>query len=234
MYGKIQIENLTIDFGKAGKTLAADLAKHGRQVILVELSEQMYGGTCINIGCISSKKLLIEGEYGHYVIDKEQPFSKAMARKNALIDKLRTANYNKLTSLEYVGIINASTSFVDRYTVYLWGKDGEMKVEAQRIFTNTGSNPVCLGIEGVNDSYIYDSMGIPSFAKRQAITNPKNTVYSIKRFIDKTYEQCKKEVERIPFAVVGENGYPRVDIESRKYTPQEISAMILQKMKKFD
>ena len=69
-------------------------------------------------------------------------------------------------------------------------------------------------------------------AKRQAITNPKNTVYSIKRFMGETYEQCAKEVTRVPFSVVNEGGYPRVDIEGRKYTPQEISAMILQKMKK--
>uniref|UniRef100_UPI003FF0D411 molecular chaperone DnaK n=1 Tax=Prevotella sp. TaxID=59823 RepID=UPI003FF0D411 len=69
-------------------------------------------------------------------------------------------------------------------------------------------------------------------AKRQAITNPKNTVYSIKRFMGETYEQCSKEVTRVPFTVVNEGGYPRVDIEGRKYTPQEISAMVLQKMKK--
>ena len=69
-------------------------------------------------------------------------------------------------------------------------------------------------------------------AKRQAITNPKNTVYSIKRFMGETYEQSQKEAERVPFTVVNENGYPRVDIDGRKYTPQEISAMILQKMKK--
>ena len=69
-------------------------------------------------------------------------------------------------------------------------------------------------------------------AKRQAITNPKKTVYSIKRFMGETYEQCKKEAERVPYTVVNENGYPRVQIDDRKYTPQEISAMILQKMKK--
>ena len=69
-------------------------------------------------------------------------------------------------------------------------------------------------------------------AKRQAITNPKNTVYSIKRFMGETYEQCAKEVTRVPFNVVNEGGYPRVDIDGRKYTPQEISAMVLQKMKK--
>ena len=69
-------------------------------------------------------------------------------------------------------------------------------------------------------------------AKRQAITNPVNTVYSIKRFMGETYAQSSKEAERMPYHVIDEGGYPRVDIEGRKYTPQEISAMILQKMKK--
>ena len=69
-------------------------------------------------------------------------------------------------------------------------------------------------------------------AKRQAITNPQNTVYSIKRFMGETYEQSRKEAERVPFKVINEGGYPRVEIEGRKYTPQEISAMVLQKMKK--
>ncbi len=70
-------------------------------------------------------------------------------------------------------------------------------------------------------------------AKRQAITNPKRTIYSIKRFMGETYDQVKTEIERIPYKVVrGENNTPRVDIDGREYTPQEISAMILQKMKK--
>ena len=70
-------------------------------------------------------------------------------------------------------------------------------------------------------------------AKRQAITNPKRTIYSIKRFMGETYDQVKNEIERIPYKVVrGENNTPRVDIDGREYTPQEISAMILQKMKK--
>ena len=69
-------------------------------------------------------------------------------------------------------------------------------------------------------------------AKRQAITNPINTVYSIKRFMGETFSQSNKEVDRVPYNVVDEGGYPRVDIEGRTYTPQEISAMILQKMKK--
>ena len=70
-------------------------------------------------------------------------------------------------------------------------------------------------------------------AKRQAITNPKRTVYSIKRFMGETYDQVAKEIARVPYSVVrGDNNTPRVDIDGHLYTPQEISAMILQKMKK--
>ena len=70
-------------------------------------------------------------------------------------------------------------------------------------------------------------------AKRQAITNPTRTIYSIKRFMGETYDQVQKEIERVPYKVVrGDNNTPRIDIDGRQYTPQEISAMILQKMKK--
>ncbi len=70
-------------------------------------------------------------------------------------------------------------------------------------------------------------------AKRQAITNPANTIYSIKRFMGETYDQVSTEVSRVPYKVVkGDNNTPRVDINGRLYTPQEISAIILQKMKK--
>ena len=70
-------------------------------------------------------------------------------------------------------------------------------------------------------------------AKRQAITNPQKTIFSIKRFMGETFDQVQKEISRVPYKVVrGDNNTPRVDIDGRLYTPQEISAMILQKMKK--
>ena len=69
-------------------------------------------------------------------------------------------------------------------------------------------------------------------AKRQAITNPKRTVYSIKRFMGENWQQVQKEIARVPYSVVNQNNMPRVDIDGRRYTPQEISAVILQKMKK--
>ncbi len=70
-------------------------------------------------------------------------------------------------------------------------------------------------------------------AKRQAVTNPTKTVYSVKRFMGNKFSESKKETERVPYKVVkGDNDTPRVDIDGRLYTPQELSAMILQKMKK--
>ena len=69
-------------------------------------------------------------------------------------------------------------------------------------------------------------------AKRQAITNPTRTVYSIKRFMGEKYDKVLEEVKRVPYKVVNQNNMPKVDIDGREYTPQEISAMVLQKMKK--
>ena len=74
---------------------------------------------------------------------------------------------------------------------------------------------------------------VGNVAKRQAITNPEKTIFSIKRFMGETYDQVQKEIGRVPYKVLrGDNNTPRVDIEGRLYTPQEISAMVLQKMKK--
>src|SRR6185503_7141266 len=70
-------------------------------------------------------------------------------------------------------------------------------------------------------------------AKRQAITNPKKTISSIKRFMGRNFDEVTKEATRVPYDLVkGDNNTPRVQIDDRKYTPQEISAIILQKMKK--
>ncbi|MDB2317669.1 Hsp70 family protein, partial [Flavobacteriales bacterium] len=70
-------------------------------------------------------------------------------------------------------------------------------------------------------------------AKRQAITNPQKTIYSIKRFMGESFDNCAKEIKNVPYTIAkGDNNTPRVDIDGRLYTPQEISAMVLQKMKK--
>lgn len=162
----LDIQNLIIGFGKAGKTLAADLAQHGQQVILVEDSELMYGGTCINIGCIPSKKLLVEGERQAPLTDKNQVFQQAMQAKNGLIGKLRAANFNKLDNLDKVQVITAKARFADEHTVLLQGRDGEFRVNAERIFINTGSQPIALNVPGADGERIYDSTGILSLTQR--------------------------------------------------------------------
>ncbi|MDO5651908.1 MAG: FAD-dependent oxidoreductase [Moraxella sp.] len=147
-------KNLIIGFGKAGKTLASHLAKLGEQVTLIEQSEQMYGGTCINIGCIPSKKLIHESQY--------HSFTEAMHSKDQLITQLRTANYNKLNHESNITVINATAKFQNDNTVIL--SNGNT-ITAERIFINTGavSNiPPITGLNALFNQYIFDSTGILS------------------------------------------------------------------------
>src|SRR3712207_735579 len=160
------VKNLIIGFGKAGKTLDADMAGHGETVMLVEESNMMYGGTCINVGCIPSKKLIVEGEKGQLTADKKEVFARAMALKEALIGKLRDVNYHKVADLEGVEVVDATASFVDSHRVRLIGKDGETLVKADRIFINTGSSPNQLKIAGADSKRVYDSTGLLSLEER--------------------------------------------------------------------
>ena len=96
------------------------------------------------------------------------------------------------------------------------------------VIVNSEGNRTTPSVVGINNG----ERKVGDAARRQAITNPKNTVYAIKRFMGIGYDKAKNEVERVTYNVVNEGGFPRVDIDGRKYTPQEISATILQKMKK--
>uniref|UniRef100_A0AB33J609 FAD-dependent oxidoreductase n=1 Tax=Prevotella sp. GTC17259 TaxID=3236795 RepID=A0AB33J609_9BACT len=156
---KIQIQNLIIGFGKAGKTLAAELAKNGQKVILAERSDRMYGGTCINIGCIPSKRLLTEAERLRDTDDKLAAFPLIMQRKETLTGALRQANLNKLTSQDNIQVINAEARFLSPDTVCLTGPGGEYEVKAERIFINTGVHAAHLSIPGSDGKRIYDSTG---------------------------------------------------------------------------
>ena len=106
-------EHLIIGFGKAGKTLAQTLAKAGKKVILVEKSADMYGGTCINIGCIPSKKLAFLSH------ERDVSLSDAIARKNQLIAKLNQANFDKVNELDNATVITGEASFIDDKTTFI-------------------------------------------------------------------------------------------------------------------
>lgn len=124
----MQVEHLIIGFGKAGKTLAASLAKAGKSVALVEKSADMYGGTCINIGCIPTKSLLF--------LSNHSDWQSAQAKTRALTEALNAANYQKLAAL--CPIYTGTASFVDAHTVQVQGKDN-LTIHANHIYINTGA-----------------------------------------------------------------------------------------------
>lgn len=154
------IAHLVIGFGKAGKTLAADLAKHGESVILVEQSATMYGGTCINIGCIPSKLLLVEGEKSERLSDKSAAFTAAMQRREQLTSALRAANYNKLASIPGVEVLTGKARFLSPHVVEVTTESGVEQIEAKQIYINTGARSAKLSLEGADDKRIYDSTGL--------------------------------------------------------------------------
>jgi pyruvate/2-oxoglutarate dehydrogenase complex dihydrolipoamide dehydrogenase (E3) component len=142
---KSQYKNIIIGFGKGGKTLAAYLAKQGEEVAMIEQSDQMYGGTCINIGCIPTKSLIISGE-------KHIAYSEAFKIKNDLTASLRKANFDKLDSQAKVTVITGSASFVSERTINVKSAQGDHTITGERIFINTGARPFIPDIRGIHDS----------------------------------------------------------------------------------
>lgn len=128
-----------IGFGKAGKTLALKSAIKGKRVALIERSNKMYGGTCINIGCIPTKSLIFQSHLSSF--STSFSYSHSMERKNQLISALRQKNYENLAQQENITIFDGEASFVDAHTISISGKD-TLKIQGEKIFINTGSRGV--------------------------------------------------------------------------------------------
>lgn len=141
---KQHYENLVIGFGKGGKTLAAYLAKHGKEVALIERSEKMYGGGCINIACIPTKSLISSAEHN-------LPYEKAHEEKNELTSFLREKNFDSLDSLPLATVITGNASFIssNKVSVKQWPDNKTIVISADNIFINTGSQPFVPSIEGI-------------------------------------------------------------------------------------
>ena len=147
---------LVIGFGKAGKTLAKDFAGQGNQVAVVEQDSNMYGGTCINVGCIPSKTLLHEGNENH-------TFTEAINRKKDVVSALNKKNFDNLDSDENIKVYTYKAQFKDNETVDLLNKSNEIveSIQADHIIINTGSRSNIPEIEGIEQTEnIYDSKGI--------------------------------------------------------------------------
>lgn len=141
-----KVKNLIIGFGKGGKTLAKTLAAKGEQVVVVERSNKMYGGTCINIACLPSKRLVIESTRG-------TDFAQAVDGKNEMTAFLRDKNYHMLADEDTVTVLDGQARFVSDHVVEVTKEDGQkIQLEGERIFINTGAKPVVLPIKGLKES----------------------------------------------------------------------------------
>lgn len=136
-------QNIIIGFGKAGKTLAKTLAKAGQEVLLIEQSNKMYGGTCINVGCLPSKNLIINGR-------RHMPFKQAIKIRTELSNKLRNKNYHMVADLPNATVLDGRASFINNHQIKVVLSDGSSKdFEGERIFINTGATPIIPNIPGL-------------------------------------------------------------------------------------
>ena len=155
-----------IGFGKGGKTLAGFLAGKGQNVALIEKSDKMYGGTCINVGCIPSKKLVnstkvLKDKGLSSIEDKEKFYTESIENKNTLIGALRGKNYEMLASKENITVYDGTGSFVSRNVVNVENNGENVQIEGEKIFINTGSTTIIPNIKGVKESnYVYTSTSI--------------------------------------------------------------------------
>ena len=155
-----------IGFGKGGKTLAGFLAGKGQNVALIEKSDKMYGGTCINVGCIPSKKLVnstkvLKNKGLDNVEAKEKFYAESIDNKNALIGALRGKNYEMLASKDTVTVYDGTGSFVSKNVVNIESNGENVQIEGEKIFINTGSTTIIPNIKGVKESsYVYTSTSL--------------------------------------------------------------------------
>lgn len=158
-----------IGFGKAGKTLAAELAHHGQKVALIEKSDRMYGGTCINVGCIPSKSLINNAAVARNTPPsiwnkKSEFFAQAVAEKNELTAALRQKNYDKLVSAQ-VEIYNGTARFINDNSIEVTSNGKSQILTAEQIFINTGAVSFIPPIKGINHPAVYTSESLMSLEK---------------------------------------------------------------------
>ena len=157
---------IIIGFGKGGKTLAGFLAGKGQNVALIEKSDKMYGGTCINIGCIPSKKLVnstkvLKDKGLSSFEDRKKFYTESIDNKNTLIGALRGKNYEMLATKDTITVYDGVGSFVSKNIVNIENNGHNEQIEGEKIFINTGSTTIIPNIKGLKESrYVYTSTSI--------------------------------------------------------------------------
>lgn len=151
-----------IGFGKGGKTLAATLGAAGKKVALIEQSSRMYGGTCINVGCIPTKYLVQKAkqvsQHGGSFAERSEAYREAIAGKEILTGKLRAKNFGKVDDNPNVDVITARARLTAPHQIEVVSEAGTDILEAEQIFLNTGSVAFIPPIKGLKDNpYVYTS-----------------------------------------------------------------------------
>ena len=147
---ELDVDLAVIGFGKGGKTLAAALGRRGQRVAMIEQSDQMYGGTCINIGCVPTKALVYDAE----TLSGPGPgrYQQAVRRTADLTALLRGKNFSMLDTLDAVTVITGTARFADPHTLTVRAGGDTLRVTARTIVINTGADPVLPSVPGLRDS----------------------------------------------------------------------------------
>lgn len=160
-----QYDDIIIGFGKGGKTLAAELARQGHKVAMIERSDKMYEGTCINIGCIPTKTLVHAAKLAPHGVswtDQKNYYAQAIRQKEDVVSLLRQKNYDNLTHHPNITVYTGTGSFTspDKVEVSLSGREKET-LQAPRIFINTGAESIIPPIEGIKGNpHVFTSTSI--------------------------------------------------------------------------
>ncbi|TPG34963.1 FAD-dependent oxidoreductase [Mycolicibacterium hodleri] len=153
----VRADLVVIGFGKGGKTLAATLGRQGWRVVMVEQSADMYGGTCINIGCVPTKSLVYQSEQrnGSDAESKSDYYRHAVFAERALTSQMRAENFAMLDGIDSVTVLTGRARFLDPHTVHVTRADGgAVTVEAQHVVVGTGAEPIIPDIPGLRESSV--------------------------------------------------------------------------------
>jgi pyruvate/2-oxoglutarate dehydrogenase complex dihydrolipoamide dehydrogenase (E3) component len=148
----MHVDILVLGFGKGGKTLAATMGRQGKRVAMVEQSDRMYGGTCINIGCVPTKALVHQAETRPANDSAGEWYRKAIGGADDLTTFLRGKNLQMLDVLDTVTVVTGRATFVDAKTVEVTAGDDRLTITADTIVINTGAEPAVPDIPGLRAS----------------------------------------------------------------------------------
>ena len=138
----IEVDLAVIGFGKGGKTLVGALAKAGKRVVLIEQSDQMYGGTCINIACVPTKALVHQAELRRASDSAADWFTASVRTRDTLTAKLRARNHAMLTEVDTVTVVDGRARFVAPREVEVTAGQDRLRITGRTVVINTGTVPL--------------------------------------------------------------------------------------------